>query len=180
MTLTGKRVAIAIANGYHEHELLFPYYRLKEAEAEVLVAGPEAGAALLGEGRHGKDGLAFVAETAISDLKAEELDALHLPGGIFGPLELRAREDMCELIRELVDRGKVVGAICHAPWILISAGVLKGRKVACPEDMAIDCENAGATYVREKVVRDGPIVTGVYFGYLPEYMRAFMAAIAEG
>ena len=180
MNLRGKRVAILIAAGYHEHELLFPYYRLLEAEAEVIVAGPEAGATLLGEGRHGKDGLPFETTAAIGDLKPDDLDAVHLPGGIWGPLTLRAHEETCELVREMVARGKIVGAICHAPWILVSAGVLKGRKVACPGDMAIDCENAGATYVREKVVRDGPLLTGVYFGYLPEYMREFMAAVAAG
>ena len=177
MELPGKRVGILIATGYHEHELLFPYYRLKEAGAEVVVAGPEAGATLLGEGRHGRDGLPFVTEAGISDLTVEELDAVHLPGGIYGPLELRAREDVCALVRAMVDGGKVVGAICHAPWILISAGVVKGRKIACPEDMAVDVENAGGVYVKERVVRDGPLVTGVYFGYLPEYMREFIGAV---
>ena len=180
MDLSGKRIAILIATGYHEHEFLFPYYRLKEANAEVIVAAPEAGATILGEGRHGTNGLAFKVEAAIGDLKADELDAVHLPGGIYGPLELRAREDVCALVREMVQQGKPVGAICHAPWILISAGVVRGRKIACPGDMAIDAENAGATYVEQAVVRDGPLVTGVYFGYLPEYMREFMAAVATG
>lgn len=179
MQLAGKRIGILIATGYHEHELLFPYYRLKEAGADVVVAGPQAGETLLGEGRHGKDGLEFTAEAAISDLSADRLDALHLPGGIYGPLELRAREDACRLVKEMVDRGKVVGAICHAPWILISAGVVRDRRIACPDDMAIDVENAGGTCVPEKAVRDGPLVTSVYFGYLPEYMTMFMAAVAE-
>jgi protease I len=179
MELPGKRIGILIATGYHEHELLYPYYRLKEAGADVVVAGPEAGAVLLGEGRHGKDGLEFTTEAAISDLSPDGLDALHLPGGIFGPLELRAREHACRLVRDMVEREKVVGAICHAPWILISAGVVRGRKIACPDDMAIDVENAGATYVCEKAVRDGPLVTSVYFGYLPEYMTMFMAVVAQ-
>jgi len=180
MEVRGKRIAILIATGYHEHEFLFPYYRLKEAGAEVIVAGPEAGATLLGEGQHGTDGLPFVAEAAIADLRPDDLDAVHLPGGIYGPLELRARKDVCELVRAMVDRGKVVGAICHAPWILVSAGVVKGRRIACPSDMAVDVENAGGVYVDERAVRDGPLVTGVYFGYLPEYMRVFTAAVAEG
>ncbi len=78
MDLSGKRIAILIATGYHEHEFLFPYYRLKEANAEVIVAAPEAGATVLGEGRHGTDGLAFEVETAIGDLKPDELDAFQL------------------------------------------------------------------------------------------------------
>ena len=176
MELTGKRIAILIADGYHEHELLFPYYRLKEAGAEVIVAGPEAKATVYGEGRHGMDGLPFETTAAIGDLSAENLDAIHLPGGIYGPLFLRDREDVCALIRAMVDRGKIVGAICHAPWILVSADVVRGRKIACPRDMAIDVQNAGATYVDARAVRDGPIVTSVYFGYLPEYIKEFMAA----
>jgi protease I len=170
---------VLIATGYHEHELLYPYYRLKEAGADIVVAGPRTGETLLGEGRHGTDGLGFTTEAAISDLSAKGLDALHLPGGIYGPLELRAREDACRLVKEMVDHGKVVGAICHAPWILVSAGVVRGRRIACPDDMGIDVENAGGTHVREKAVRDGPLVTSVYFGYLPEYMTMFMAAVAE-
>jgi protease I len=179
MDLTGKRIGILIATGYHEHELLFPYYRLKEAGAEVIVAAPESGETVFGEGRHGMDGLPFTADCAIRDLRADELAGLHLPGGIYGPLELRVNEAACRLVRAMVDRGKIVGAICHAPWILVSAGVVAGRKIACPPDMAVDVENAGATYVRHGVVQDGPIVTGEYFGYLPEYIRAFMAAVAQ-
>ena len=178
MELAGRRIGILIATGYHEHELVYPYYRLKEAGVDVVVAGPEAGEALLGEGRHGRDGLEFATGAAISDLSADGLDALHLPGGIYGPLELRAREDACRLVSDMVEREKVVGAICHAPWILISAGVVRGRRIACPDDMAVDVENAGGTRVRERAVRDGPLVTSVYFGYLPEYMTMFMAAVA--
>ncbi len=179
MDLTGKRIAIAIATGFHEHELLYPYYRFKEAGAQVLVAGPEAGATLYGEGRHGMDGLPFSATMAIGDLKAEDLDALHLPGGIYGPMELRIHQPTLRLVQELVRGEKIVGAICHAPWVLISAGVVKGRRIACPDDMADDAINAGATYVPEGAVRDGFLVTGVYFGCLPEYMREFLAAVAR-
>jgi protease I len=179
MELSGKHIAILIATGYHEHELLFPYYRLKEAGAEVIVAGPEAGATVWGEGRHGMDGLPFVTDIALHQLRASELDALHLPGGIYGPLELRDREDVRQLVRAMVDQHKIVGAICHGPWVLISAGVVAGRQIACPRDIAVDAENAGACYVATGAVRDGPLVTGVYFGNLPEYIRLFISAVAE-
>lgn len=175
--LVGKRIAILIATGFHEHELLFPYYRLKEAGAEVIVAGPEAGVTLYGEGRHGMDGLPFKTDAAIRDLRADDLDAIHLPGGIYGPLQLRADEATCQLVREAVAQDKIVGAICHGPWILVSAGVVKGRKIACPDDMAVDVTNAGGTYAPERAVRDGALVTSVYFGYLPEYMTEFIAAL---
>jgi protease I len=180
MKLVGNRIAILIAHGYHEHELLFPYYRLKEAGAQVIVAGPEADATVYGEGRHGLDGLPFETTAAIAELKAADLDGLHLPGGIYGPLALRDRADVCALVREMVSRNKIVGAICHAPWILVSADVVRGRRIACPHDMAVDVQNAGGAYVDSPAVRDGPLVTSVYFGYLPEYIREFIAAVAQG
>jgi len=175
--LAGKRIAILIATGYHEHELLFPYYRFKEAGAEVTVAGPEAGVTVYGEGRHGMDGLPFRTDAAIRDLRADDLDAIHLPGGIYGPLELRADDATCHLVREMVARNKIVGAICHGPWILVSADVVRGKKVTCPDDMAVDVVNAGGIFVRERAVRDGALVTSIYFGYLPEYITEFLAAV---
>jgi protease I len=179
MELSGKRIAILIATGYHEHEFLFPYYRFKEAGAEVIVAGPEAGSTIYGEGRHGTDGLPFDTTAALSGLRADDLDAVHIPGGIYGPLALRSRDDVCQLVRDMVSQEKIVGAICHGPWVLVSAGVVAGRKIACPGDMADDVTNAGGIYVREAAVTDGPLVTSVYYGYLPEYMRAFIAAVTR-
>jgi len=177
MELKGKRIAILIATGFHDHEFFFPYYRLKEAGAEVIVAAPEAGTTYYGEGVHGMDGLPFDSTAAIRDLRADDLDAVHLPGGIYGPLELRADPTTCQLVRDMVAQEKIVGAICHAPWILVSAGVVKGRKIACPGDMEPDVTNAGATWANERAVRDGCFVTSVGFTYLPEYMRAFISAV---
>ena len=180
MELTGKRIAILIATGFHEHELLFPYYRLKEAGAEVIVAGPEAKATLYGEGRHGMDGLPFDTTAAIRDLQAGELDAVHIPGGIYGPMELRANTETVHLVKAMVAQNKIVGAICHGPWVLVSADVVRGKRIACPDDMAVDVVNAGGTYLSERAVRDGCLVTSVYFGYLPEYMREFIDAVKNG
>jgi protease I len=180
MELQGKRVAILIATGFHEHELVFPYYRFKEAGAEVIVAGPEAKTTYYGEGRHGMDGLLFDSTAAIADLRADDLDALHIPGGIYGPMALRADEATLRLVRDMVAQNKTVGAICHGPWVLVSADVVRGRRIACPYDMSVDVTNAGGTYVNEPAVRDGCLVTSVYFGNLPEYMRLFIAAVQNG
>lgn len=181
MVLNGKRIAILIATGYNEHELLFPYYRLKEAGAEVIVGGPERGGTCYGEGRHGTDGLPFPVDTSVSDLRAKDLDALYLPGGIYSALELREREDVCQLVREAVAQAKIVGAICHGPWILASAAVVNGRRVACSRDIGIDMQNAGAIYMKEGTgtVRDGPLVTSEFFGHLPSFMREFLAAVLD-
>jgi len=78
-----------------------------------------------------------------------------------------------------MEAGTIVAAICHAQWILVSADVLKGRRLTCPGDMAIDVENAGGIFVDEPAVRDGNLVTAVYFGYLPEQFRILVKAISE-
>jgi protease I len=175
--LAGKRVAFCSRWASSTSSSV---YRFLEAGAEVIVAGPEAGATYYGEGRSGMDGLPFDAPTAIASLRADDLDALHIPGGIYGPMALRANEEACRLVRELVAQGKIVGAICHGPWVLVSADVVRGKRIACPSDMSVDVQNAGGIYVRDRAVRDGCLVTSVYFGYLPEYMREFIAAVRNG
>lgn len=176
--LTGKRVALLAADGIHEHEFWTPYYRLKEEAAALIVAGPQKGKTYRGEGIHGLDGLLLApTDAAISDLNANDLDALVIPGGIYGPLELRAHAPALELVRKLDAQKKIVAAICHGPWVLVSAGVLRGRRATSPQDMAIDVQNAGAEWIRQDVVRDGHIITAVYYGYLPQFLRAVIDAI---
>ncbi|MCW8129664.1 MAG: type 1 glutamine amidotransferase [Planctomycetota bacterium] len=179
--LKKKRIALLAAEGVHEHEFWTPYYRFKEEGAEVLVAGPDGkGVVYRGEGRLGKGGLDLApTDCAIEDLKPGKLDALVIPGGIFGPLTLRAHEPALDLVRSMDRRRKVIGAICHAQWVLISAGILKGRRATSPGDIRIDMENAGAKWVKEEAVRDGHLVTAIYFGYLPAFLRLLIAAIEE-
>jgi len=177
--LRGKRVALLAVNGAHEHEFWTPYYRLKEEEATVIVAGMERGAQYYGEGRHGLDGLKLApTDAAIGELNPAELDGLIIPGGIYGPLALRVHPPTLELVRQLNTRRKVLAAICHGPWVLISAGVLRGRKAVCPDDMAVDLQNAGAELGRQEAVRDGHIITAVYFGYLPQFLKLVIQALA--
>jgi protease I len=178
MRLKGCRVAIVIATGYHDHEFWFPYYRFKEEGADVLVAGPEKGT-VLGEGRHGKDGLPATISHPVKEILDQRFDLLYLPGGLWAPMELRAHGPTLDLVRKAVQEDVLVAAICHAPWILVSAGVVKGRKIACPGDMAPDVTNAGGIHVRDRCVRDGNLITAVYFGYLPDHFRVLMPALVE-
>ncbi len=176
--LTGKRVALLAVDGAHEHEFWTPYYRLKEEDADVIVAGPEKGKTYSGEGRHGLDGLRLApTDTAIAELQADGLDALVIPGGIYGPLTLRAHEPTLELVRQMDARRKVIAAICHAPWVLISAGILRGRKATSPGDMAVDMRNAGVEWVKQEAVRDGNLITSIYFGYLPQFLRLLIETV---
>ena len=178
MRLKGRRIAIVIAEGYHEHEFWFPYYRFREEGAEVVVAGPVVGT-VYGEGRHGKDGLPAQITHTVEQIADQAFDAIYLPGGIFGPLKLRAHRPTLDLVRRAMEADVIVAAICHAPWVLVSADVVRGRKLTCPRDIAADVENAGGIYVEEKCVRDGNLITAVYFGYLPEHFRALIPAIQE-
>ncbi|MFP4058143.1 MAG: DJ-1/PfpI family protein [Candidatus Brocadiia bacterium] len=178
MRLEGCRVALVIAEGYHEHEFWFPYYRFREEGAEVTVAGPQVGT-VLGEGRHGRDGLRAEVQCTVEEAAATDPHVVYLPGGIYSPLRLRAHEPTLRLVRRAMERGRVVGAICHAQWVLVSAGVVAGRRLTCPPDMSDDVRNAGGTYVEEKCVRDGNLVTAVYYAYLPEQFRMLLPAIAE-
>lgn len=178
MRLQGRKVAILISDGYHDHEFWFPYYRFREEGADVMVAGPRV-RTVYGEGRHGKDGLPAEVTHTVEEAAAWAPDVVYLPGGIFAPLELRAHRPTLNLVRESVERGRIVAAICHAQWILVSAGVVEGRRITCPRDMADDLRNAGGVFVDEPCVRDGNIITAVYFGYLPEQFRVLMPAILD-
>ncbi|MGE3804420.1 MAG: DJ-1/PfpI family protein [Gemmataceae bacterium] len=178
LPLKGCRVAIILATGYHDHEFWFPYYRFQEAGAEVIVAGPAKGT-VYGEGRNGKDGLPANITHTIEEIKDQRFDLVYLPGGIWAPLKLRHDKAVCELVRKSLDNDVVVAAICHASWVLVSADVVKGKKIACPPDMAVDVKNAGGNYVKDKCVQDGNLITAVYFAYLPEQFRVLMPVLEQ-
>jgi protease I len=178
--LAGKTVALLSADGVHEHEFWVPYYRFREEGARLLVCGANAEVVHRGEGRHGRDGLDLApTDVAVEDVDPDGIDALVIPGGIYGPLFLRAHEPTLRLVRAMDERGKVIGAICHGQWVLVSAGVLRGRRATSPGDIAVDLRNAGAEWVDEDVVRDGHVITAVYFGCLPDFLRTIIDALTE-
>jgi protease I len=191
MRLAGKTVLMLVAEGVHDHEFWYPYYRFREEGARVVVAGPAKGT-VLGEGRHGMDGLPVEIPYTIDDVAGMAMDCLYLPGGMYGPVTLRAHKPALEIVRGAMATGTIVAAICHAQWILVSAGVLRGRRLTCPPDMADDVTNAGGDYVAcpadlpddvvnaGRAVRDGNLITAVYYGYLPEHFRLIIPALLEG
>jgi protease I len=179
MRLAGKTVVTLVAQGAHDHEVWYPYYRFREEGARVMVAGLAKGT-IFGEGRHGTDGLPIEVAHTIDEVAETHMDCLYLPGGIFGPLGLRAEEGVLKLVRRVIATPTIVAAICHGQWILASAGVLKGRRLTCPEDMSADVIHAGGEYVNEPVVRDGNLITAYSFRYLPEHFRLIIPAMMEG
>ena len=173
MSLTGKRVAILAENMYQEMELWVPYYRLKEEGAEVKVVG--AGGAKTYTSKHGYP---VSVDAQAENVTALEFDAVVIPGG-YAPDMMRRHDAMVRLVREAFQQGKVVAAICHAGWMLASAGILKGRKATSFFAIKDDVANAGATWVDQEVVVDGTLITSRKPDDLPAFCREIVRALSK-
>jgi len=179
--LFGKKVAMIVANRYEDVELLFPILRLSEEGVEVLVA--PVGEPVKGMFGHPvpipvmEDGNRYTT-VSIEELKAEDIDCLFFPGG-FSPDSLRLHEGTLELVRECDRQGKFVAAICHGPWVLISAGIIKGKRATGYVAVRDDLVNAGVEYVDVPAVRDGNIITGRVPDDLPEFCQEIIKALSE-
>jgi protease I len=174
MELQNKRVAIFIEDLFDVFEFWYPYYRLKEAGAEVLVVAPEAGRAY-----SGKSGTQARSDAAAGDTSAANFDALLIPGG-YAPDRMRRHEAMVGLLREMHRTGKIVAAICHAGWMLASAGILAGRTVTSFFSIRDDMINAGAEWVDREAVRDGNLITSRKPDDLPVFMQTVIKAVEGG
>ena len=172
MNLAGKKVFILVETIYNDLEFWYPYYRLKEAGAKVIVVGPMGGMAY-----NGKAGLPVKADAGMADVTAADCDGLIIPGG-YAPDHMRRHPQMVQLVRDCVESGKIVAAICHAGWMLASADVLHGRTVTSFFAIRDDLVHAGATFVDQEVVVDGNIITSRTPDDLPPFMRAIISALA--
>ncbi|HEY7366116.1 MAG TPA: type 1 glutamine amidotransferase domain-containing protein [Methylomirabilota bacterium] len=173
MKLTGKRVAILAENMYQEMELWVPYYRLREEGAEVKVIG--AGGA---KSYTSKLGYPVTVDGQADQVKAVEFDAVVVPGG-YAPDMMRRHPAMVGLVRDAAQQGKVVAAICHAGWMLVSAGVLKGRKATSFFSIKDDLVAAGADWVDQEVVVDGNLITSRKPDDLPAFCRTIVQALSK-
>ena len=172
--LQGKRIAFLAANeGIEQVELERPWQAIKDAGAEPELIAPEAGQvqAL----NHLDKGDSFDVDRTVGDADAADYDGLVLPGGVANPDNLRADDDAVGFVRAFFEAGKPVGAICHAPWTLIEAGVVEGRTVTSWPSLQTDLRNAGAEWVDEEVHVDQGLVTS----RKPEDLDAFNAKIVE-
>ena len=172
MELKGKKAIVLIEDMYNDYEFIYPYYRLLEAGAEVLVVGPEAGRVY-----HGKAGTTARSTASALEVQPADFAGLVIPGG-YAPDMMRRHEAMVNLVREMDSQGKVVAAICHAGWMLASAKILQGRTVTSFFAIKDDLVNAGATYVDEAVVVDGNLISSRTPADLPAFMPAIIAALA--
>lgn len=168
MELEGKRVIILVEQIFNDQEFWYPYYRLKEAGAEVVVVGSAI------QTYSGKAGTQAKADTSAEEISAADFDGVVIPGG-YAPDHMRRNPAMVNLVKDLFEAGKLVAAICHAGWMLASAEILQGRTVTSFFAIKDDLVHAGADYVDQEVVVDGNLITS----RTPEDLPAFMRAIIE-
>jgi protease I len=171
--LNGKRIAILATDMFEQVELVQPRKALEDAGAETELVSLEEGE-IQGFNHYDKADT-FPVDKAVADASADDYDALLLPGGVGNPDTLRTDEDAVGFVRSFVDAGKPVAAICHAPWMLVEADVVRGRKVTSFWSIKTDVRNAGGNWVDEEVVLDGGVVTS----RSPDDIPAFNKRVIE-
>lgn len=171
------RAIIITGPGFQDHDVIYTYYRLKEEGYEVDVATKNAAAV------KGKYGVPLpMDKTAHPNISFEQLDinnydAVILTGGHEAPDRVRQEKSVLAFLREMDAAGKVVAGLCHGPWIMISAGVMKGRKACAYVGMVDDMINSGANVVEAEVIVDRNIITCSYYGYVGKFMKELFAAV---
>ena len=173
MRLKGKKVVLLTENLYQELELWVPYYRLKEEGAEVVVVGSGSNRTYTG-----KYGYPIEVNKEAKEIDVSNFDGVVIPGG-FAPDLMRRYPEMVRIVREAHQKGKVIAAICHAGWMLVSAGILKGKKVTGVSAIKDDLVNAGATYLDQEVARDGNLITSRKPDDLPAFCREVIEALGK-
>src|SRR4030088_2187466 len=178
MQLANQTVAILATHGFEQSELEVPRDKLKAAGATVHVVSPEKGEI---KGWDMKDwGRPVAVDRRLDDVSADDYDAIVLPGGQINPDLLRINEKALEFIRAFFDQKKVVAAICHAPWLLIETGIIKGRKATSYRSIKTDVINAGAKWEDSPVVTDQGVITSRQPSDLDAFSAKVMEEIAEG
>lgn len=175
------KILILATDGFEESELFVPLEKLRDAGATVHVAAPEKtrqnGSIVAWDGQKEPEdwGRSVPVDRRLEETKADDYDALVLPGGVLNPDQLRVNPAVLALVRDFAAKGKVVASICHGPWILVEAGLAKGRKMTSFASIRTDVQNAGANWLDQAVVTDQGIITS----RSPEDLDAFVAKIIE-
>lgn len=173
MELKGKRIAILVDNMYQELEVWYPLLRFREAGADVVVVGAEAGKTYTS-----KLGYPVTADLSYDAAKAADFDGVVIPGG-FAPDVIRRYSSALAFVRELDAQGKLVASICHGLWVNCSAGILKGRRATCFFAIKDDVINAGAKYEDAEVVVDNNLVSSRKPEDLPAFCKAAMGVLTK-
>jgi protease I len=176
--LKGKRVAIVAADMVERVELIEPRKALQDAGAEVELISLKPGE--IKTFNHFAPAESEKVDRAVEEVDASEYDALMIPGGVGNPDQLRADENMVAFVRDFFEQGKPVAAICHAPWVLIDAGVVRGRTMTSWPTVGTDLRNAGANWVDKEVVVDGGLVTSRKPDDIPAFNKKMIEEFVEG
>jgi len=175
--LKGKKVAILVADGFEEVELTRPRKALDDAGAETVVVSPAKG--MVKGWNHTNWGKELKVDMPLSQARAEEFDALLLPGGVMNPDHLRREPAAVRFVRAFFDAGKPAAAICHGPWMLVEADAVRGREVTSFPSIRTDLKNAGARWVDKEVAVDGNLVTSRKPDDIPAFNREMIALFAK-
>lgn len=176
--LDGKKVAILVEKGFEQVELTQPKLALEQAGAQTQLVSPQQGRVKSWE--HTGWGDEYEVDVQLDQANPEDYDALLLPGGVMNPDHLRRNQKALDFVRAFFDAGKPVAAICHAPWTLIDAGVVKGKTLTSYPSLQTDLTNAGAFWVDQDVVVDHGLVTSRNPDDIPAFNRKMIEEFAEG
>jgi protease I len=176
--LKGKTVAILTENGFEEVELTNPKQALEEAGATVHIISPQK--EKVKGWNHDHWSIDVPVDKNISDARADDYDALMLPGGVLNPDKLRRNKEAVEFAKDFLETGKPVAAICHGPQLLIETGLLEGRDMTSYPSIQTDLKNAGATWHDREVIVDNGLVTSRSPKDLEAFNKKMIEEIAEG
>lgn len=165
-----KKILSFVDEAFEDLELWYPVYRLREEGCQVDLCAAKPGL------YHGKYGVPCQVDLTFEDVNPDDYDGLLVPGG-WAPDKLRRYPRVLEITRRMNEDNKVIGEICHAGWVLISAGILKGKTVTSTVGIRDDMTNAGATWIDAESVIDGNIVSGQTPPSLPEYMKDYISVL---
>lgn len=168
-----KKAVIITGPGFEDPEVICPYYRLQEEGYIVDIVTSSNGEVI------GKHGYPIKPTVQIEDLKAENYDAVVVPGGYEAPDRVRKEKGLLIFIRNMFDKGKLVTSNCHGPWVLISAGIVKGKKATCYPGMKDDLINAGAIYKEAPVIVDGNLITSESPRSIAPWMKETVAWLTK-
>lgn len=176
--LDGKKVAILVADGFEQVEMTEPRKALQKAGAETKIVSPKSGQI---QGMHHADkGDKFDVDLELDEARPQDFDALMIPGGLMNPDQLRSTPEALEFTRHFFEEGKPVAAICHGPWVLIDAGVVRGRTLTSWPAIKTDVKNAGGKWVNEEVVVDNGLVTSRKPDDIPAFNEKMIEEFCEG